>query len=84
MTNFTTPIHVTDISSNYTQKIENDSQGRAIYIGLAFPGTLTSLDKWQIKKLTYDSNSAVTDVQFAEGSNAFNKIWDLRGTYIYT
>ncbi len=61
-----------------TQAIENDSEGKAIFIGLATPGSAKSAAAWQIKKITYDGNSAATDIQFANSSTAFNQIWDDR------
>ena len=69
---------------NYTQKFENDSLGRAIYIGFAEPGSATSDPKWQIRKQTKDSIGAATDIQFANGENTFDKIWDDRASYSYS
>ena len=70
--------------SIYTQKSENDSTGRPIYLGYAEPGTATTAAKWQIRKLTYDSAGAVTDIQFASGTNDFIHVWDNRATYSYS
>lgn len=72
------------MSSNGTTIIENDSMGKPIYIGYADAGTATSTARWQIRKLTYDANNAVTNVQFASGVNTFNKIWDSRADYEYS
>ena len=67
-----------------TQAAENDSTGRVIYIGYAEPGTSKGSAKWQIRKLTYDANGAMSDVQFANGSNEFKFEWDERATYTYS
>ena len=69
----------------FTQAIENDSMGRAIYIGFAQPGSDKGDAVWQIRKLTYDAVGAVTDVQFADGTADFVKVWDDRSTggYVY-
>jgi len=69
--------------SNYTQKMEN-SNGMVKYIGLAAPGTLVGAAGWQIRLITYDSNMAATDVQFASGTKAFDKIWTARAGYVYS
>ena len=64
------------------QRIENGASG-PIYVGHAAPGTATSDTKWQIRKITYSDNMA-TQVDFAQGSPAFNFSWDLRATYSYS
>lgn len=59
------------------------SQGLVEYHGKALPGTAKSSAKWQIKKMSY-SGFNVVDVQFAEGSDAFDKVWDSRADYSYS
>ncbi len=68
----------------YTQKIENDSSGRPIFIGLAKPGTATSKALWQIRKITYDGSGFLTDVQWAGGNATFNQVWDDRAGLSYS
>jgi uncharacterized protein RhaS with RHS repeats len=70
--------------ANGTTKMENDGMGRAIYIGYAEAGTAVTSPKWQIRLITYDSNGAVTDIQFASGSAEFKFTWSLRGGYVYS
>lgn len=53
------------------------------YIGLARPGTSKSTNGWQIKKLIYDGYK-ITDIQWADGTSAFTKIWEDRVTYNYS
>lgn len=58
----------------------NDTNGNPIFLGRAKVGVLPAEEKWQIRKLTYDSNSGVTRVQWAEDtlSNAsaeYEFIW---------
>ncbi|MDD4339198.1 MAG: hypothetical protein PHV00_05910 [Syntrophales bacterium] len=55
-----------------------------VYIGRARPGELTSASGWQIAKVTYDSNYNVTALQFASGTNDYDKVWDDRATYTYS
>ena len=59
----------------------NDSSGNPIFLGRALIGTLVSDDKWQIRKLQYDSNSSVTSVTWPQNdeSNAsadYEFIWN--------
>jgi len=53
------------------------------YVGMSVPGTAKSEAKWQIKKLSYNG-SLTTDVQYAGGSDAFDKIWNNRADYDYS
>jgi len=55
-----------------------------VYIGYAAPATATSAAAWQIRKLTYDANNNITDIQFASGVNDYTKVWDDRATYSYS
>lgn len=70
-----------DAGIPYTQKFEY-SGTNVIYIGWADPGALTSSSVWRIQKLTYSGDN-VTDIQFADGSVYFDKVWDSRATYTY-
>ena len=70
--------------TNGVTAMENDSNGRAVYIGYAMPGSAKSSARWQIRKITYDSNGFITDIQFASGELEFNKIWENRAIYIYS
>lgn len=60
------------------------TDGQPIYIGKAHPDTLASAAKWQIRKLTYDGNNAVTDISYADATNEFIKVWNDRAQYDYT
>lgn len=73
-------------SPNSTQAIENDDSGRPIYIGYAQAGSSKADARWQIRKCTYDGNGYLTDIQFANGTALFDKVWDKRkdGTYTYS
>lgn len=52
------------------------ANGKAEYIGIALPDSLKTQPRWQIKKLIYDANGFNTQVLFANGSAAFDKIFD--------
>ena len=72
----------------FTQKLAYVASGNGVgqveYQGLAYPGAVTSAANWQIKKFTYNSSGAVTDVQWAGGSDAFGSIWDNRASLSYS
>lgn len=46
------------------------------YSGMANPGSLTSNPVWRIRKIEASGSDVV--VTFANGSDAFNQIWDNR------
>lgn len=68
---------------NMSLRIERDGSGNPIYIGIASPGTLTSSSFWQIRKLTFNGSNDVTAIEYANGSPAFDAIWDNRGSLSY-
>ena len=55
-----------------------------IYLGVAQAGMTTDNTGWQIRKITYDGASNPIAFQFANGSSAFDSIWDQRANYIYS
>ena len=69
--------------SEYTTAIEYDISDNPIYIGEAKAGTAKNVTGWRIKKLTY-SGSNCTDIQWADGTPAFSKIYDSRAGYSYS
>ena len=52
------------------------------YEGTALPGTLTSTAAWQIKRFNLTGNPLV--VQWADGDNFMNNIWDNRTSLTYS
>lgn len=73
-----------DNDSPYTKHFVNDGTGRVLYIGHTEPGTLTSAAKWKIQKFSYDSNGAVTDIQWSGGTTNFDKVMDNYASYVYS
>lgn len=66
-------------------QVEYDGSNNPLYIGYAKPGTPTGATGWMIAKITYDASGNPTAVQYAFGSaEAFQAIWDLRATYLYS
>ncbi len=50
----------------------NDSNGNPVFLGRAKTGTGLDEEKWQIRKITYDSNQGVTRVEWPENSRGAN------------
>ena len=72
-------------SSGVTTKIDYDGGTNATYIGETPSGTATSVALWRIKKLTYDVNNNVTDIQWANKEPVkFTVIWDNRASLNYS
>ena len=69
--------------SEFTLKMEVVSK-KPVYVGECMPGTLVSVAKWRIKKMTYNADGIITDIQWADGTRAFDKEWDKRATYTYS
>lgn len=61
-----------------------NANGKQEYIGYAPPGSSTANACWIIKKFTYDVSGRITEVNFAGGSDEFDKIWDNRTNYSYS
>lgn len=66
----------------------NDKNGNPVYIGKAIIGTLESEPKWQLRKMTYDSNQGIIKVSWAintegEASSDFEFIWTNVENYQY-
>jgi len=54
-----------------------------VYQGEAEPGTGTGEAKWRIRRYTYGGANPVA-IDWADGVNTFNKIWDNRTGYSYS
>jgi len=75
-------LNVDSGGQNYTVKIAY-SGSNPVYIGHAARGSLASEEAWRIKKITYDGDN-ITDIQWAEGEDTFDKEWDERANYSYS
>lgn len=70
--------------SDLQRKIAYDVNGRPEYLGRARAGALATAPEWQIQKLTYDPTTGLcTAIQFANGLNDYNAVWNDRATYSY-
>lgn len=77
-----TPVYSRD--QGLTQAVEYDGSNNAIYIGRAQPGTAKSATSWQISKLTYDGSNNMTDLQWCQGNDNFEFVWNDRASYNYS
>ena len=70
-------------------RIEYNGSGDPLYIGRAIPGKAETEAVWQIRKITYDANGNVTEINFAQdpnnnkGTNKYGFRWDQRASYTY-
>lgn len=53
------------------------------YIGEARPGTSPGSSAWRIRKITYDGSNNPLLESWAGASDAFDKAWNVRGSYTY-
>ena len=72
--------YVADVAANYTTLI--DEQGSVSYVGRAVPSSLTSAPVWQIQRITQTETSVA--VEYANGTDTFNKVWDARASLAYS
>lgn len=73
----------------YTREVGFDqyivySGNNATYICIAYPGALLSQAKWSIRKLAYDSNGNMTQMRYANQTDAFDKVANDYASYNYT
>ncbi len=69
--------------SSETIVFDYDINNNPIYIGFTKIGGAKSDAIWKIKKLIYDVNKNVTDIQYAESNDNYDNIWNNRATYSY-
>jgi hypothetical protein len=62
-----------------------DEEGPITYVGEAAPGSDRSEPVWRIKRIEElaGENAGDIEILWAGGSAAFDKVWNLRDTYIY-
>lgn len=71
---------------NYKVRIEYTTISASdypLYVGKAAPGSASSAAVWQVKKLAY-SGTNVTQVDWADGNDSFDNIWDNRASLAYS
>ena len=81
-TNFLAVSEVLDLDNLYETRIENDSSGKILYVGLSQqPSAPTDQAIWFIFKLSYDGNGYLDYKQLPVNGASFTYVWDDRGTY---
>ena len=60
----------------------DDVGGGVSYVGRAKPGTATSDPKWQIRRVTITAPDSV--VEWADGNNDYDNVWDDRLALSYS
>lgn len=74
----------TESTSSYTMYFVYDVNGNIEYACKADIGTATSASGWQIKKMTWDVNNNVTNIEWADATDAHDKIADSYISYSYS
>lgn len=81
-TNLLALTEVLDLDNLYETRIENDSSGKIIYVGLSQQAAApTDEPIWFIFKLSYDINGFLDYKQLPNNGGQFTYIWDDRATY---
>ena len=72
----------TERTENYKKICDLENQATVIYIGWATMGTATSSALWRIKKIGISSD--VYTIEWADGNQSFDNIWDNRASLSYS
>jgi hypothetical protein len=73
---------VRDLLDERRQIFDYQGGNQIIYLGKAGPGSMKSDYVWQIRKFSY-TGQLVSEINFANGTKDFDKVWDDRTTYDY-
>lgn len=74
-----------DLEVNYDRLIDEVTVGAYAYtyVGEAAPGSNASDAAWRIKRVAEQTGSTLTEILWANDTDAFDKVWDDRATYTY-
>tara|TARA_Y100000310_G_C20563780_1_gene754432 strand:+ start:531 stop:803 length:273 start_codon:yes stop_codon:yes gene_type:complete len=76
---------VQDVNLHLAKRVSYDGSNRQQYIGDAKPGTATSAASWRVRRISYDGNSyRIAAIEWAEGDNNFDNVWDNRASLSYS
>lgn len=67
--------------TTYTTRLDEPSAG-ITYVGQAVVGALEASAVWQIKKIT--ESGSTTKIEFADGNQAFDNVWNNRASLTYS
>lgn len=62
--------------------VVDEASETVTYVGYTKPGTATSEALWRIMRISV--SGAITSVEFANGADLFDRVWDLRSEYTYS
>ena len=70
-------------TEQFSYVASGNGQGQIEYQGKAPAGTLSTTARWQLRRFTYDSDSRITAIEWATGSDGFDHVWNDRATLTY-
>lgn len=73
-----------DLTRKYAILMSHDASSNIEYFGKAKVGSVKADAVWQIMKILYDASNNLTDIQFAEGNEDFDNVWDDRAGLSYS
>ena len=71
------------IEFKFITALDYDANNNLIYQGTAYPSITKASAGWRIKKFTYTSGN-LTDIQFADGNDNYDNVWNDRAIYTYS
>jgi len=77
------PPGIVEEETMYASRVDFISD-ELLYRGEAVPGTLNGGNLWRIRKIDIAESDGDVTTTWANGSDAFNKVWDDRLSYTYT
>ena len=73
-----------ELTNHYITRVDYVGGTNPIYIGRASTDTtVTDTAVWQVVKITWDGNNNPILIEFADGNEAFDNIWNDRATLNY-
>ena len=89
MSRGTRPIQYVDSRGHVIPYNPSDNTSKVVYVsdlyrvyGSVRPGTAVTTAGWRISQETVDTSGNTTDIQFYDGDNDFNKVWNSGTTLV--
>jgi len=89
MSRGTRPIQYVDSKGHVIPYNPSDNTSKVVYLsdlyriyGSTRPGTAVTIAGWRISKETVDTSGNTTDIQYYDGDNDFNKVWNSGTTLV--
>jgi hypothetical protein len=77
------PTNLEDIAMKQYTLLLDEVSATLSYVGEALPGSLPGDPAWRIKKLD-EGGTPELQIEWADGTADFDKVWDDRATYTYS